>query len=87
MRNNTNIHSPVRQEGETFEAYKVRRKESNLQAKENSQIGKGGRNTRSVVRDEMREEGTMKYMAGSYGKGLRNWINRAQAAKVANKGK
>ena len=87
MSNNASIHNPVRQEDETFEAYKARRKESNLQVKENSQIGQGGRNTRTAVRDEMREEGTMKYMAGSYGKSLRNWINRTQAAKMANKGK
>ena len=87
MQDNSNIHNPVRQEGETFEAYKVRRKESNLQAKENSQIGQGGRTTRNIVRDQIREKGQMKYVAGSYGKGLRNWIQRTQAAKMANKGK
>ena len=82
-----NIHNPVRQPDETQEAYKARRKESNLQAKENSQIDKGGRNTRDTIRDEMRKEGTMKYMAGAYGRGLRNWINQKQAARLANKGK
>lgn len=87
MQDNINIHNPVRQEGETFEAYKARRKESNLQAKENSQIGLGGRTTRNIVRDQIRAEGKMKLVAGSYGKGLRNWINRTQAAKMANKGK
>lgn len=80
-----NIHTPERQADETQEAYKIRRKASNEASKANSQIGQGGRNTRSAVRDEMREEGTMKYMAGSYGKSLRNWINRKQAAEQANK--
>ena len=82
-----NIHTPERLKDETQEAYKARRKESNLQAKENSHIGKGGRNTRDIVRDEMRKEGTMKYMAGAYGRGLRNWINQKQASKLSNKGK
>ena len=85
MSNNINIHNPVRQEDETFEAYMARRKESNLQAKENSQIGQGGRTTRNIVRGQIRAEGKMKFVAGSYGKGLRNWINRTQAAKMANK--
>lgn len=81
----SNIHNPIRQQDETQEAYKARRKESNLQAKENSQIGQGGRTTRNIVRDQIRSEGKMKLVAGSYGKGLRNWINQKQAAKMANK--
>lgn len=80
-----NIHNPVRQSDESFEAYKARRKESNLQAKENSQIGQGGKTTRELTRNQLRNEGRMKYFAGSYGKGLRNWINQKQAAKLANK--
>ena len=72
----SNIHNPVRQEGETFEAYKIRRSESNAVNKANSQIGKGGYNTRKMNRDKAREDGTMKYIAGSYGKGIRNWIQR-----------
>ena len=87
MSNNTDIHNPVRQQDETQESYKARRKESNLQVKENSQIGRGGRATRNIVRDQIRAEGKMNLVAGSYGKGLRNWINRTQAAKMANKGK
>ena len=82
-----NIHNPVRQADETFEAYKARRKESNLQVKENSQIGQGGKTTRELARMQLRENGRMKYLAGSYGRGLRNWITQAQAAKLANKGK
>lgn len=82
-----NIHNPVRQANETQEAYKARRKESNAQAKENSQIGQGGKTTRELTRMQLREDGRMKYIAGSYGKGLRNWINQKQAAKLANKGK
>ena len=81
----SNIHNPVRHSEESYADYKIRRKASNEASKANSQIGQGGRNTRSAVRDEMREEGTMKYMAGSYGKGLRNWINLKQAAEQANK--
>jgi hypothetical protein len=72
----SNIHNPVRQSDESFEAYKIRRAESNAANKANSQIGKGGYNTRKMNRDKAREDGTMKYIAGSYGKGLRNWIQR-----------
>lgn len=81
-----NIHNPVRYTGESFEAYKARRKESNLQAKANSQIGQGGKTTRGLTRMQLRENGKMKHFAGSYGRGLRNWINQKQAAKLANKG-
>lgn len=83
----SNIHNPLRQLDETQESYKARRKESNLQAKENSQIGQGGKTTRELTRNQFRENGRMKYIAGSYGKGLRNWITQKQAAKLANKGK
>lgn len=82
-----NIHNPVRQPDETQEAYKARRKESNLQAKVNSQIGQGGKTTRELARMQLRENGRMKYLAGSYGRGLRNWITQKQAAALANKGK
>ena len=87
MSNNINIHNPVRQEGETFEAYKARRKESNQASKDNAQVGQGGKTTRELTRMQLRENGRMKYIAGSYGRGLRNWINQKQAAKMANKGK
>lgn len=87
MTNQINIHNPVRQPDETFEAYKIRRKESNTAAKENSQIGQGGKTTRELTRMQLRENGRMKHIAGSYGKGLRNWINQKQAASLANKGK
>lgn len=80
-----NIHNPARYADETQEAYKARRKASNEAAKENSQIGKGGYNTRKVNRDEARSEGRMKYLAGSCGLGLRNWITQKQQAKLANK--
>lgn len=82
-----NIHNPARYADETFEAYKARRKESNLQVKENSQIGQGGKTTRELARMQLRENGRMKYLAGSYGRGLRNWINQKQSAELANKGK
>lgn len=81
------LHTPERQADETQEAYKIRRKASNEASKANSQIGQGGRTTRNIVRDQLREKGQMKYVAGSYGKGLRNWIQREQARVMANKGK
>lgn len=65
----SNIHNPVRQADETQEAYKIRRKASNEASKANSQIGQGGRTTRNIVRDQIREKGRMKYVAGSYGLG------------------
>lgn len=82
---NNNLHTPERQVDKTQEVYKIRRKASNEASKANSQIGQGGRTTRSIVRDQIREKGQMKHVAGSYGKGLRNWINRKQAAEQANK--
>lgn len=82
-----NIHNPARYADETFEAYKARRKASNEAAKENSQIGKGGYITRKANRDEARSKGHMKYLAGSYGRGLRNWITQKQQAKLDNKAK
>ncbi len=80
-----NIHNPVRQADETFEAYKVRRKASNEAAKENSQIGNGGYNTRKANRNEARSKGHMKYLAGSYGRGLRNWITQKNRVEPTNK--
>lgn len=76
-----NIHDPVRYEGESFEDYRNRRSESNALAKANASIGQGKRTTRQMVRDRLRSEGKMKNVAGSYGKGLRNWINQKQANK------
>lgn len=81
----TSIHTPQRLENETFADYKNRRKASNQANKENSQIGQGGKTTRELTRAQIRNEGRMKYIAGSYGRGLRNWISQKQAAKMANK--
>lgn len=83
----TTIHNPVRYAGESFEAYKIRRAESNATNKINSQTGKGGYNTRKMNRDKAREDGMMKHIAGSYGKGLRNWIQRNAYRSMPNKGK
>lgn len=80
-----NIHNPVRYEGESFEDYRSRRNESNAVAKANASIGQGKRTTRQMVRDRLRSEGKMKNVAGSYGKGLRNWINQKNVAKLASK--
>lgn len=82
-----NIHNPVRYEGESFEDYRNRRNTSNALAKANASIGQGKRTTRELVRAELRKEGKMKKVAGSYGKGLSNWINQKNAAKLANKEK
>lgn len=82
-----NIHNPARYADETFEAYKARRKASNEAAKENSQIGKGGYSTRKMTRDEVRTEGRMKYLAGSFSRGLRNWITKKNQAALVNKAK
>lgn len=82
-----NIHNPVRYEGESFEGYRTRRNESNAMAKANASVGQGKRTTRQLVRARLRSEGKMKNVAGSYGKGLRNWINQKQAAKLAIKDK
>lgn len=87
MTKQVNIHNPVHQADETFEAYKARRKASNEAAKENSQIGQGGKTTRELTRMQLRENGRMKYLAGSYGRALRNWINQKQVVLMANKGK
>lgn len=83
---NRNIHNPVRYAGESFEDYKARRQESNAAVKANAQTGQGGINTRKALRSNIRENGKMKFYAGAFGKGLRNWITRKQAAVLANKG-
>lgn len=80
-----NIHQPVRYDGESFEDYCNRRSESNAMAKANASIGKGKRTTRQMVRDRLRSEGKMKLVAGSYGKGLRNWINQKNRDGLSNK--
>lgn len=77
-----NIHIPQRLENESFTDYKIRR----LQSKEaNASIVSGSRTTRQLYRDQVRSDGNMKHIAGSYGKGLRNWITRNNQAKLANK--
>ena len=81
-----NIHNPERQTNETTEVYKARRLASNQAAKANSQTGSGGIATRKAFRDQLRFDGDMKNYAGSYGRGLVNWITRKQAAVLANKG-
>jgi len=80
------LHTPERLSGETTEAYKARRQASSSASKANSQVGKGGQNTRKALRDAFREKGLMHRIAGAYGKGLRNWITRNNQAILANKG-
>ncbi len=85
MQKNTNLHAPQRLEGESFADYKIRQKDSHDLSKKNSQIGQGGYHTRDAVRAELRKEGKMKYLAGSYGEGLRGWITEKNLAVLANK--
>lgn len=80
-----NTHNPVRYADESFEAYKSRRNESSDKAKENSQTGQGGKTTRELTRMQLRENGRMKHLAGSYGRGLRNWITQCQLRDIKNK--
>jgi len=80
-------HNPVRYADESFEDYRNRRNESNALAKANASIGQGKRTSRELFREQLRSEGKMKNVAGSYGKGLRNWINQKEAAKLASKEK
>jgi len=80
-------HNPVRYADESYEDYRNRRNASNLMAKDNARIGQGKRTSRELFREQLRSEGKMKNVAGSYGKGLRNWINQKEAAKLKNKEK
>lgn len=77
-----NLHTPQRLEGESFSDYKIRRKASKEVTKKNSQIGQGGYRTRKAMRDNIREEGKMKYVSGSFGRGIRNLITANQKEKL-----
>jgi len=78
-------HNPVRYADESYENYRNRRNASNAMAKANAWIGQGKRTSRELFREQLRSEGKMKNVAGSYGKGLRNWINQKESAKLKNK--
>ena len=80
-----NIHTPERAATESVADYRARRALSAEHARRNSQVGSGGQCTREALRNEQRKSGAMAKVAGSYGRGLRNWINRKQAALMANK--
>ena len=78
-----NIHTPERLSGETMEQYRERRKKSAAANHRNTSIGFGGETSRNSLRNAQRKSGAMRKIAGAYGRGLRNWINRTQAAARA----
>jgi hypothetical protein len=75
-----NIHTPERQPGEDFAAYKERRAQSNAINRANRQIGRGGVSSRQQLRDSMRASGAM-------GKKTRAYValTAAWASKVVPK--
>lgn len=78
-----NIHTPERLASETMAEYRERRAESAAANHRNTNIGLGGEKSRASMRNAQRKSGAMKMVAGAYGRGLRNWINRTQAAARA----
>lgn len=76
-----NIHTPERGANETREDYKARRRAS---AAASALPQYGDKTSRQLLRNAQRESGSMAKIAGSYGRGLRNWINQKQAAAAAN---
>lgn len=78
-----NVHTPERGANETREAYKDRRVASAARNDFNRGIGFGGATSRQQLRDAQRKSGAMAKVAGSYGRGLRNWITQKQAAAAA----
>lgn len=87
-----NIHTPQRMEGESFQAYKLRRQASKKAGEQITLTGEfkdRGECGRTALRNAQRQSGEMKKHAGSYGRGLRNWIitqNRAvQAQRLGKK--
>ena len=78
-----NIHTPERLAGETMDQYRERRSASAAANHQNAKIDFGGENSRTSMRNAQRQSGAMKKVAGAYGRGLRNWINRTQAAARA----
>lgn len=83
-----NLHTPQRLQGENQTEYRARRAASKLATEKMTLTGAftPGKNTgREELRDQQRKSGAMKGLAGSYGRGLRNWINRTQAAQQAQR--
>lgn len=78
-----NVHTPERLAGETMENYRARRAASAAINRERASIGIGGENSRTSMRNAQRQSSAMRKIAGAYGRGLRNWINRTQAAAHA----
>lgn len=81
------LHNPQRAAIETRIEYAERRKESKAATQKMTLTGPflpSGECSRKSLRDSQRRSGSMKKIAGSYGRGLRNWITRSQAATQAN---
>jgi len=73
-----NIHIPERISSESQADYRERRAESKRVAKAMTNVKSGQSTGRELHRDALRKSGGMSKIAGSYGRGIRNWINRKQ---------
>lgn len=80
-----NIHTPERLSGESVLMYEDRRNQSAKANALNAHAHCGTQTSREQLRAAQRKSGAMSKVAGSYGRGLRNWINQKQAAVMANK--
>jgi len=69
-----NVHTPERLAGESQAQYKARRQESHA-------INKAAR----VISGPKVARAKLKNSAGAFGRGLRNWITKKQAAAQAGK--
>jgi hypothetical protein len=74
-----NLHTPERLSNESQAAYRERRAASAMAVKAMTTVKAGKSTGRELHRDALRQSGGMAKIAGSYGRGLRNWINRRQA--------
>lgn len=82
------IHTPQRLDGESFDAYQDRRIASKKAAQAIALTGPftpRGESSRQALRNSQRQSGAMKKVAGSYGRGLRNWANQCSAAAWAER--
>jgi hypothetical protein len=78
----SNVHTPERLQGESFDAYKARRAQSHAINKANRTAGRGGVSSRQQLRDSMRASGAMGKKTRAYVALLAAW-----ASKVVTKAK
>tara|TARA_B100001250_G_scaffold335128_1_gene301258 strand:+ start:1184 stop:1465 length:282 start_codon:yes stop_codon:yes gene_type:complete len=84
----SNLFTPQRMAGESFSAYQERRINGKRAAQAMTRSGPFKPDTgtsRKDLRDTQRRSGAMKKVAGSYGRGLRNWINNQNRAALAQR--